>query len=165
MIASNAATRHDPNFCWEDVVIGQTLTSSSYLVSEEEIVDFARRYDPLPIHVDKAQAAASQFGSLTAAGSHVLAIRQRLVHEFPYCGGVIAAIGNDEVRFLAPLRAGQSCRLEVVFLEKRPSSKSGDRGVVVIEMTLAAEGRPVMKLRDIVLMRRRRLGTDSETIS
>ncbi len=155
MIAERAPTGHDQNFYWEDIVVGQKASSTVYRVGEEEIVDFASRYDPMPIHIDRLAAAPSQFGSLTAAGSHILAIRQRLVHQFAYCGGVIAAIGYDKVRFLAPLRPGQACRLEIEFLETRPSTKRSDRGVATIAMTLLADDQPVLSLTDIVLMRRR----------
>jgi acyl dehydratase len=152
----DVATRGaDPDFHWDDIVIGEKQRSSFYAVSEAEIMAFAARYDPLPIHVDPEAAAASQFGSITAAGSHMLAIRQRLVHEFAFGGGVVASIGYDEVRFLAPLRAGQACQVEVEFLEKRPSGKRPDRGVAIIGMTLFADGVPVLKLRDVALMRRR----------
>jgi acyl dehydratase len=85
----------------------------------------------------------------------MLAIRMRLLHDFAYGGGVIASIGLDEVRFLAPLRANQDCQVQINFLEKRPSAKRTDRGVVVIEMIMSADGTPVLSLKDIVLMRRR----------
>jgi len=77
------------------------------------------------------------------------------VHDFAYGGGVIASIGLDEVRYLAPLRAGQACQVEIKFLEKRPSGKHADRGIAIIEMVMRADGAPVVSMKDIVLMRRR----------
>ncbi len=94
----------DIDFRWEDVEIGAVALSGPYAVDDDEIVSFAERYDPLPIHVDRAAAAASRFGGLIAAAGHVLAIRQRLMHHFGWRAGVIASIGYDDVRFLAPLR-------------------------------------------------------------
>jgi acyl dehydratase len=149
------ASGGDQNFTWDDIVVGATERSSSYRVTEDEIISFAGRYDPLPIHVDRAAAEASPFGGLTASGVHMLAIRMRLVHEFAYGGGVIAAIGLDEVRYLAPLRANQDCHVEIKFLEARPSAKRADRGVAVIEMVMFADGVKVLGMKDIVLMRRR----------
>jgi len=145
----------DSNFTWDDIVIGVTEISSVYHVTEAEIVAFASRYDPLPIHVNREAAAASPFGALTASGVHVLAIRMRLLHDFAYGGGVIAAIGLDEVRYLAPLRAGQDCQVEITFLEKRPSGKHADRGVAIMEVIMRAGGVKVLSMKDIVLMRRR----------
>jgi acyl dehydratase len=155
MSATVIAAGGDKNFTWEDIVVGATEKSSIYRVSADEMMDFARRYDPLPIHVDAQAAAASPFGSLTASGVHMLAIRMRLLHDFAYGGGVIAAIGLDEVRYLAPLRAEQECQVQIKFLEKRPSSKRADRGIAVIEMIMFADGVPVLSLKDIALMRRR----------
>jgi acyl dehydratase len=154
MEASAIAAQGDKNFTWDDIVVGAEEVSSFYRITEDEIIGFASRYDPLPIHVDRAAAASSQFGSLTASGVHMLAIRMRLVHDFAYGGGVVASIGLDEVRYLAPLRAGQDCQVRIRFLEKRPSGKRTDRGIAVIEMVMLADGIPVVSMKDIVLMRR-----------
>jgi acyl dehydratase len=154
MQAPAITTRGDKNFTWDDIIIGAEEISSIYRITEEEIISFASRYDPLPIHVDHDAAAASQFGTLTASGVHMLAIRMRLVHDFAYGGAVIASIGLDEVRYLAPLRAGQHCQVKIKFLEKRPSGKRADRGIAVIEMVLLADDKPVVSMKDIVMMRR-----------
>jgi acyl dehydratase len=158
MEASVIASKGNAGFAFEDVVIGAVETSSGFLVTEAEIISFASRYDPLPIHLDHLAAAAGPFGVLTASGAHMLAIRMRLIHDFGYGGGVIAAMGLDEVRYLAPLRAGQICEIESEFLEKRESKKQPDRGVVTIRQTLLADGAKVLTLKDIVLMRRRPAG-------
>jgi acyl dehydratase len=158
MEASVIASKGAAGFTFEDVVIGAMETSSGFLVTEAEIMSFAGRYDPLPIHIDQEAAASGPFGVLTASGAHMIAIRMRLVHDFTYGGGVIAAVGLDEVRFLAALRANQVCKVESEFLEKRESTKRVDRGVVTIRQSLLADGAPVLTLKDIVLMRRRPAG-------
>ena len=155
MEASVIASKGKAGFTFEDVVIGAVETSSGFLVTEAEIISFASRYDPLPIHIDRQAAAAGPFGMLTASGAHMIAIRMRLLHDFAYGGGVIAAVGLDEVRFPAPLRVGQMCKVESEFMEKRESTKRPDRGVVTIRQSLLADGAPVLTLKDIVLMRRR----------
>jgi len=142
-------------FYWEDVIVGERARSSAQIVTEEEILAFATTYDPLPIHIDAQAAARGPYGKLTAAGTHMLAIRQKLLYDFVYPEGVVASIGYDEVRFLAPLHAGQQCHVEIEFLEKRASTKRADRGIVIIAMTLFADDTAVLSLRDIVLMRRR----------
>lgn len=144
----------DLNFRWEDVQIGAIGLSGAYTVDDDEIISFAERYDPLPIHVDRAAAAASRFGGLIAAGGHVLAIRQRLMHQFGWRAAVIASIGYDEVRFLAPLRGGACCRVRTEWIEKKPSSKP-DRGMAVVLQTLLADEVPVLTVKDIVLLKRR----------
>jgi acyl dehydratase len=144
----------DLDFRWEDVEIGAIALSGPYTVNDDEIVSFAERYDPLPIHVDRAAAAASRFGGLIAAGGHVLAIRQRLMHHFGWRAAVIASIGYDEVRFLAPLRGGATCRVRIEWLDKKPSSKP-DRGLAVVLQTLLADDVAVLTVKDLVLMKRR----------
>lgn len=142
-------------FFWEDVEVGTRERSGSLVVSAPEIIDFAKRFDPLPIHVDLTAAEAGPFGGLTASGSHMFAIRNRLLHDFKFSTAVIASLGVDEVRYVAPLRPGQTCQVEVEFLEKTPSRSKPDRGSTRIRMTLLADGVPVMSLIDLALMRRR----------
>ena len=138
-------------FLWEDIVVGEKLRSNGYRVSEAEIVEFAGKYDPMPPHL----GAEELFGTVIAAGTHVLAIRQKLVHDFAFVRGVVASLGHDEVRFLAPLRPDQLCMVEIVFISKRPSRSRQDRGIIVTGMTLLADEQPVMTLRDTAIMRRR----------
>jgi acyl dehydratase len=145
----------EPTVYWEDVAIGEKLRSGVTIATEEQILTFAQQFDPLPVHVDRAAAAASPFGTLTAPGTYMLALRVRLSHDFAFAGSLIAAVGLEEVRFRAPLRAGQTCQVENEFLEKRPSRSDATRGIVVIGSALLADGEPVLTLKDVVLMRRR----------
>lgn len=87
---------------FEDMEPGLCLTSPSHRIDRSELVDFARIWDPLPFHIDE-QAGIQAFGSLTAPGLYVLAVKQRLIHQLP-AQKVIASLGYDEVRFVAPLR-------------------------------------------------------------
>jgi acyl dehydratase len=145
----------DPNFRLEDIIPGAKERSGDYAVSEAEIIEFAVKYDPLPIHIDKVAAKASPFGGIIAAGGHMLAIKQILLHDFPYAGGVIASLGHDEVRFLKPLKGGSNCHVEIEWLSATPSTTRPDRGAAVILISLIADGVTVMTLKDLVLMKRR----------
>ena len=86
----------------------------------------------------------------------MLAIRQRLLYDFAYPGAVVASIGYDDVRFIAPLKAGQVCSIEIEFLEKRESKSRPDRGVLIIGMRLLGGDTTLLTLKDIVLVKRRR---------
>ncbi|MGE4481965.1 MaoC/PaaZ C-terminal domain-containing protein [Acidocella sp.] len=145
----------DPAFRLEDIVVGRKELSGTYVVSEAEIIDFGERYDPLPIHIDIEVAKASPFGGIIAAGGHMLAIKQLLLHDFSYAGGVIASLGHDEVRFLKPLRGGATCQVEIEWLAATPSTSKPERGTAVIGLRLLADGIAVMTLKDLVLMKRR----------
>jgi acyl dehydratase len=142
------------SFAWEDVILGDRERSGVYALAEAEIVAFAQQYDPRPLHTAPTEAAQTAYGGLIAAGSHMLAIRQRLMADFAWKSAVLVSIGHDEVRFVGPLRGGSSCRVEMEWLDKRPSSKP-ERGVVTLGVTLLADDKPVMTMKDIILMSRR----------
>ena len=82
---------------FEDMVPGLSLSSTSHHIERDELVKFAKIWDPLPFHVDE-QAGINAFGSLTAPGLYVLAVKQRLIHQLP-SQKIIASLGYDEVRF------------------------------------------------------------------
>src|ERR1700730_17125792 len=101
---------------FEDVIPGTVLHAGPYVVPEQELMDFAATWDPLPIHVDKNYAM--QHGGLTAPGIYLLAVKLRLVHTFPFQKTVIASFGYDEVRFLKPGHPGEALMLELHWTEK-----------------------------------------------
>jgi acyl dehydratase len=144
----------ESSFFWEDVELGARERSGLYHVEDAEIVAFAQQYDPRPVHLDKASAATSAYGGLIAAGGHMLAIRQRLLADFAWKTAVLVSIGHDEVRFVGPLRGGSVCQVETEWLDKRETSKP-ERGVAIVGMTLFADEKPVLTLKDIILMARR----------
>jgi acyl dehydratase len=144
----------EASFAWEDVILGARESSGFYPVDDLEIIAFAQRYDPRPVHLDRAMAAQDGYGGLIAAGGHMLAIRQRLVADFAWKTAVLVSIGHDAVRFVAPLRGGTVCHVEMEWLEKRETSKP-ERGVATVGITMFADRKPVLTMRDIVLMKRR----------
>lgn len=154
-LAAELANRLDPAFRWEDIVVGETIRSDFHVISEEEIMAFAGRYDPLPIHIDRTAAAAGPFGMITGSGTHMIAIRQRLMYNFPLTGGVLASLGFDKIRFVAPLRAGARCQLEAIITDKRVSGSRPDRGIVHLANTLFADDTPIMTMEDTFLMKMR----------
>lgn len=93
---------------FEDMTAGRYMTTPAVVVDRDEMVDFAKRWDPLPIHVDSEVAASN--GGLTAPGLFILAMKQRLIHQLPE-HAVIASFGYDEVRFHHPLRPGDEVHL------------------------------------------------------
>ncbi len=139
---------------FEDLEPGTGMTGAVHVIDRGELVAFAQAWDPLPFHVDEAAGVAA-FGSLTAPGLYMLAIKQRLVHQLPPLA-VLASMGYDEVRFLAPLRPGDSVTLKVEWLERRPSNSKPDRGIVKIRFSLVTlAGTTVLSHMDTVLVRRR----------
>ena len=115
----------------EDFKEGEVTTVGHYRVTEEEVLTFARAYDPQPIHTDKAFAEASAFGGLIASGWHTCAIAMRLlVDNFLDGVAAIASPGVDEIRWKKPVRPGDTLRMRWTILEVRKSRSKPDRGVL-----------------------------------
>ena len=118
--------------CWlEDIRVGDHFRSTDYTLTEHEILDYARRYDPQPFHTDPVAARESIFGGLVASGWHTAAITMRLIaqSEVRIAGGSIG-LGLEELRWLRPVRPGDTLHVEVEVLEVRPSRSHPDRGIV-----------------------------------
>ena len=139
---------------FEDMVPGEHMMSPTAVIDRDEMIDFAKRWDPLPIHVDHDLAARD--GGLTAPGLFVLAVKQHLIHQLP-AHAVIASFGYDEVRFHHPLRPGDVVYLRYEFVEARPSTSKPDRGVVTVRLSLINHNNNevVMSHLDTILVRRK----------
>jgi acyl dehydratase len=116
---------------FEDYVSGAVYQYGYITVSEAEMLDFARKFDPQPIHVDPEFAAAGPFGGLIASGWHTAGIMMRLLADH-YLSRVasLASPGLDELRWPAPVRPGDSLRLRATVVEARRSRSKPDRGLV-----------------------------------
>ena len=145
----------EPGRYFEDYPVGAVFTGGPVTVSEAEIVDFARRYDPQPMHVDKAAAEAGRYGGLIASGWHTGALMMQLLerHFVPKPGN-LASPGLDELRWLRPVRPGDVLSLRATVLSARLSRSKPGQGVVVslVEL-LNQDGEPVLTLKPISLMR------------
>jgi acyl dehydratase len=116
---------------FEDYQAGAVYEYGYATVTEEEIVAFARRFDPQPIHADAKLAAAGPFGGLIASGWHTAGIFMRLFADH-YLSRVasLGSPGIDELRWPVPVRPGDRLRLRTTIIETRPSRSKPDRGVV-----------------------------------
>ncbi|NSY39356.1 MaoC/PaaZ C-terminal domain-containing protein [Leisingera sp. ANG59] len=140
---------------FDDIEIGRRDVCGSVTVDGDDMLAFAQKWDPLPIHVDMVVAQRAT-GGLTAPGLYVLALKQRLVHAAETKAAVIASMGYDEVRFHKPARAGDRLTLTIDWTDKRLSSSHPDRGIVTHRLSLLDDsGDPVMSHFDTILVRRR----------
>jgi acyl dehydratase len=100
-------------------------------VTEAEIVEFATRFDPQPIHVDAAYAAAGPFGGLIASGWHTAGLFTRMfVDHYISHVASLASPGVDELRWPVPVRPGDRLHMRTTILEARGSKSRPDRGIV-----------------------------------
>jgi acyl dehydratase len=116
---------------FEDYVAGACHEFGSYNVAEDEIVAFATNYDPQFFHLDKEAAKKHAFGGLIASGWHTCAMIMRMMTEhFIAPAASLGSPGVDEVRWLIPVRPGDTLRLRVSILSTRLSVSKPDRGIV-----------------------------------
>ncbi|MBI5252744.1 MAG: MaoC family dehydratase [Desulfomonile tiedjei] len=116
---------------FEDYVTGAVHECGSIAVDEEEIITFARRFDPQPFHTIPEAAAQSAFGGLIASGWHTASLMMRLFVDH-YLSGVasLSSPGVDELRWLKPVRPGDTLLLRVTVIETTRSHSKPDRGIV-----------------------------------
>ncbi|MGB8265934.1 MAG: MaoC family dehydratase [Candidatus Velthaea sp.] len=142
----------------EDYAVGLETSFGTYLVSAEEIMEFGRRWDPQPFHVDPVAAARSPFGGLIASGWHTCGMAMKLIVDH---GGVSAesSMGGAGLRKLswdAPVRPGDELRVVVRVLENRPSATKLDRGTIVLEVdAFNQDNRRVLNFELVGMIRRR----------
>lgn len=117
---------------FEDFEVGKTIDVGSRTVTEDEIIAFARQFDPQPFHIDQAAAAASIYGGIIASGWHTCSLIMRLIVDgFMADSSSIGSPGIDELRWIKPVRGGDTLSVTATALEARPSSSKPDRGVIV----------------------------------
>jgi acyl dehydratase len=119
------------NWYFEDFYPGQEIALGSRTVSEEEIIAFARQFDPQPFHVDHDAAEASIFKGVIASGWHTCSMMMRLVVDNLMSeSSSMGSPGLDSVRWLVPVRAGDTLSVSYLTTRVRPSASRSDRGVV-----------------------------------
>ena len=116
---------------FDDITVGLVLTSDKpYVITTEEIIEVAGRWDPQPFHLSEEAGAASQFGGLTASGLHTIAASLRLGFDAEPVTADRAGLGMNELRFVRPVRPGDELVMTMEILELRPSASRPDRGIV-----------------------------------
>jgi len=116
---------------FEDFAPGQDIDLGTRTVTEEEIVAFARDYDPQPFHVDREAAAHSIYGGVIASGWHTCGMMMRMVVDgLLNRSASMGSPGLDGVRWLAPVRAGDTLNVRYQTVQVKASRSKLDRGVV-----------------------------------
>jgi acyl dehydratase len=140
---------------FEDFIAGTVAEFGPIAVDEVEVIAFARRFDPQPIHTDPAAAAAGPFGGLIASGWHTASLVMRvLVDQYLARRASLASPGIDELRWLQPVRPGDVLRVRATVVETRRSRSKPDRGLVRTKIeALNQNGQVVMSMAAMNLFR------------
>ncbi len=145
---------------FEDFKVGDRRRFGHYEVTRDEVLDFARRWDPQPFHLSDEGAAATHFGSLSASGWHTAAMTMAMVvaeqGKDDDGSGSLGAVGIDNLRWLKPVKPGDVLSVETEVIEARASASRPEMGSIRNRTTVIDQhGDPVMRFEPIVLYRRR----------
>jgi acyl dehydratase len=141
---------------FEDFTPGEVLTLGAHSVTADEIIEYAKKWDPQPRHIDPEAAKESSFGGLVASGAHIFAISVRLLVTQNPLVAVIAVVGCDKVRFTQAVRPGDVLTSYFECVETRPSRTKADRGIVRNKVTLVNQnGEQVLSYIDTILVFKR----------
>jgi acyl dehydratase len=138
---------------FEDYRPGFVGEYGSITVSQEEVIEFARRFDPQEFHTDPIGAARGPFGGLIASGWHTSSLMMRLYAD--HFVSKVAGLGSpgiDELRWTRPVRPGDTLSIRVTILEARRSSSKPDRGLVRVQIEVLNQDKEiVMSLKAMTL--------------
>jgi acyl dehydratase len=120
---------------FEDVRPGDTFDCGSAVMTQAEMIEFASRFDPQPIHTDPAQALHGPFGGLIASGWHTAAVVMRLLVEARPLGATpLIGMSVDSIHWPIPVRDGDTLRATVEVLSMRPSKSHPDHGILKLRV-------------------------------
>ena len=145
---------------FDDFAVGDETLFGHYDVTREEVIDFARKYDPQPFHLSDEAAAETHFGRLAASGWHTcamtMAVIARFVVEDRQAG--LGSPGVDELRWLKPVYPGDRLTVRATIVETIPSRSKPAIGVLRSRTVVTnQDGVDVMRFTSIVMMQRRPL--------
>jgi acyl dehydratase len=150
-------TDGSPVLYLDDLAVGDVARSArTFEVAREEVVEFARRWDPQPFHLDDEAGRQSIFGGIIACAAHVFAIQSLLACSVEPRWALLAGLGNDGFDLLAPVRPGDRLALVRRVTGLRASRSKPDRGIVEVEMDLVNQrGEVAFRSRGRVMIARR----------
>jgi acyl dehydratase len=143
---------------FEDIEVGRETDFGSYEVTREEVLEFARKYDPQPFHLSDEAAAKTHFGRLAASGWHTCAMTMAVIarHVVKEEQAGLGSPGIDELRWLKPVYPGDTLHVRGTVIETRPSRSRPDIGSFRTKTVVTNQDEvPVLSFQSIVLMRRR----------
>ena len=134
---------------YEDIEVGATQSFGRYEVTREEVMEFARNYDPQPFHLDDEAAAQTHFGRLSASGWHTCAMTMRMLVDNMATRkqAGLGSPGVDQLRWKKPVYPGDTLRVESEIIEKRRSHSRPDMGIFKSRsQTINQDGEVVMEM-------------------
>ena len=142
---------------FEDFHVGRHFDLGTHALTQDEMIGFAREYDPQPQHIDPEAARHGMLGGLIASGWHLCALSMRMLVDGLFSRATsLGSPGVDEVQWRRPARPGDVLSLEAKVLETRSSASKPDRGFVRFEVDMTRGGDRVMVWTATVMFGRRK---------
>ena len=141
----------------DDFTVGERFVTRGVTLTESLIIGFAMTYDPQPFHIDVEAARESNYGGLIASGFQTLALGFRMVLETGiFRASSMGSPGFDELRWLLPVRPGDTLHTELEVMEKKPSRSKPDRGILRVAYRIRNQKEEdVLTFLSMHLLRRR----------
>jgi acyl dehydratase len=143
---------------FEDLEVGDETQFGSYDVTREEVLEFARKYDPQPFHLSDEEAAKTHFGRVAASGWHTCAMTMAVIARYVvhHQQAGLGSPGVDELRWKKPVYPGDTLHVRGTIVEKTPSRSRPEMGSFRTQTTVTNQrGEVVMTFVSIVLIQRR----------
>ena len=152
-----STTPAEPHLYWEDFTVGQVREFGRKQVTREEILDFARKYDPQAIHLSEEAAAASLFGRLSASGWHTCAMAMRMVCDnYLLDAASLGSPGIESLKWIKPVLVGDVLRMRTRVTDARPMNSRPHVGLVRMTWEVLNQHNNVAMEMDSWAMFRRR---------
>ena len=142
---------------FDDLAVGEKFTTRGVSLTESMIIDFALTYDPQPFHIDVEAAHESNYGGLIASGFQTLVLGFRMVLETGiFRAASMGSPGFDQLRWLKPVRPGDTLHTEFEVMDKKPSSSKTDRGIARVAYRIKNQkGEDVLTFLSMHLLKRK----------
>ena len=156
-MTAKGSPQNDPLLYWEDFREGEVREFGKTIVKHEDIVRFASEFDPQPFHLDDAAAAQTIYGGLIASGWHTAAMAMRMMcDEYLLRSASLGSPGLDSLKWLLPVRPGDTLSIRLSILESRPlDSKPGIGLLKSRHEVLNQDKQVVLRMEGYGMFRRR----------
>jgi len=144
-------------YYWEDFPVGKVTEFGGITLTQEDIMRFAKEFDPQPFHVDEDAAKQSVFGGIIASGWHTCGLAMRMMCDaYLLESASLGSPGVENIRWLKPVRPGDTLRVRSVVLEARPLESKPHVGLVRNRWeVLNQKGEEVMQMEGFGMFKRR----------
>lgn len=159
-MTSHSPAERRPVWYWEDFREGEVREFGATTVKQEDIVRFASQFDPQPFHVDEAAAAQTMFGGIIASGWHTASMAMRMMCDaYLLDAASLGSPGVEQLKWLKPVRPGDTLRVRMTVLESRPLQSKPQVGLIRSRHeVLNQHGEAVMQMEAFGMFQRRAEG-------